>query len=190
MRDPAFTKGADFVERERDAGLRHDPRADLLAVLLIGNANHLDVLNLRVAVEKLLDPGRIDVLPAPNHHVFDAPDDVAVALGIERREVAGVHPARLVYGLGRTRWIVPVSEHHRVPARAELAWAARRHDLSLLVDDLHLDVRVNASDRGDAPLEGILRRRLEAHRARFGHAVADRHLLHVHLGNDALHHLD
>ena len=46
-----------------------------------------------MAVEELLDLARIDVLAAADHHVLDAADDVAVALVVHGREVAGVHPA-------------------------------------------------------------------------------------------------
>ena len=49
---------------------------------------------------------------------------------------------------------------------------------------------MDASDRRHTPLEGIVGRALEADRAGLGHAIGDRHLAHVHLAVDALHHLD
>jgi hypothetical protein len=46
-----------------------------------------------MAVEEFLDLARIDVLAAADHHVLDAADDVAIALGVDGGEIAGVHPA-------------------------------------------------------------------------------------------------
>jgi hypothetical protein len=51
-------------------------------------------------------------------------------------------------------------------------------------------MRLDASDRRDAPIERIVVCALEADRARFGHAVGDRHFAHVHAINDPPHHLD
>jgi hypothetical protein len=75
------------------AGLEHDPGADLLAVLRVGHAEHLHVLHLGVAVQEFLDLARVDVLAAADQHVLDAADDVAIALGVDGGQVAGVHPA-------------------------------------------------------------------------------------------------
>jgi acyl-CoA synthetase (AMP-forming)/AMP-acid ligase II len=45
-------------------------------------------------------------------------------------------------------------------------------------------MRLDAPDSRDAPLQGIVMGALEADGARFGHAVGDRHLAHVHLVDD------
>ena len=45
------------------------------------------------AEKEFLDLARIDVLAAANDHVLDAPDDVAVALRVDRREVSRMHEA-------------------------------------------------------------------------------------------------
>src|SRR5262249_47846458 len=189
-RDAAFTERAHFVRAELSARLHDHPRADLLTVLPVGHADHLHVLDLRVSVQELLDLPRIHVLAPADHHVLEPPDDVAVARGVERREVAGVHPARGVHRFRGLLGVVPVPEHHAVPARAELPGHAGGHDLPPLVYDLHLHVRVDAADRRHAPLHRVVDRALEAHRARLGHAVADRDLAHVHLGDHALHDLN
>ena len=52
---------------------------------------------------------------------------------------------------------------------------------ALEIDDLDLDMRMNAPDGGDAALQRIVGRALEADRAGFGHAVGDGDLAHVHL---------
>ena len=109
-----------------DVGARSqpDPRHQLLAVAVVGHADHLDVLDVGVGVEELLDLPRVDVLAAADDHVLDPPDDVHVAVVGHHREVAGVHPAVGVDGLGRALGVVPVALHDRVAARAELAGLA------------------------------------------------------------------
>ena len=121
VRELAGGELPDRVGVERlGAGLHLDPGAELLAVLLVGDADHLDVLDVGVGVEELLDLARVDVLAAADHHVLDPADDVAVAVLAHLGEVAGVHPAVGVDRLGGLLRLVPVAEHHRVAAGAEL----------------------------------------------------------------------
>src|SRR5258707_5045075 len=58
VRDLAVAEGADVLGRQRLAGSRPDPCAELLAVAVVGDAENLYVLNLGMAVEKLLDLAR------------------------------------------------------------------------------------------------------------------------------------
>ena len=44
----------------------------------------------RMTVEQLLDLARVNVLAAADHHVLDAADDAAVAVLVQRRQVATV----------------------------------------------------------------------------------------------------
>src|SRR5690242_18775961 len=60
------------------AGPQPYPGAQLLAVLQVGNADDLDLLDGRMAVEELLDLARVDVLAAPDHQVLDPAYDVEV----------------------------------------------------------------------------------------------------------------
>src|SRR3979411_355948 len=61
---------ADRLRIERaSARLHPDPGADLFAVLLVRDTDHLSVLDIRMGVQKLLDLAGIDVLPTTNHHV-------------------------------------------------------------------------------------------------------------------------
>src|SRR6202795_4447777 len=92
--DLSLAEAAHFLGRQGLPGADADPGAELFAVAVVGDAEHLDVLDLRVLVEIVLDLAGIEVLAAADHHVLDAPDDVAVALGVDGGEVAGVHPAR------------------------------------------------------------------------------------------------
>src|SRR2546423_6810998 len=71
----AVAELADRVGVEaRDAFAQNDPRAQLLAVMLVRDAYHLHVRNRWVGVEELLDLARVDVLAAADDHVLAAPD--------------------------------------------------------------------------------------------------------------------
>ena len=56
--------------------------------------------DVRVGVEEFLDLPRVHVLAAADDHVLDPADDIQVAVGVHDGEIAGVHPARRVDGLG------------------------------------------------------------------------------------------
>ena len=101
-----------------------------------------------------------------------------------------MHPAASVDRLLRLGLVVPVAEHHRVAAGAQFARLAARHDAALVVDDLHLQMRLDAAHRGHAPIERVVGAALEAHRRGLGHAVGDGHFRHVHLADHPLHDLD
>src|SRR5262249_51222244 len=62
VRDLALAEGADFLGRRGLAGAELDPGAEFLAVARVGDADHLDVLDLRVTVEEFLDLARVHVL--------------------------------------------------------------------------------------------------------------------------------
>ena len=86
--------------------------------------------------------------------------------------------------------VLPVPEHHRVAAGEQLAGLAALDDgVRGGVHELDLEVRVHAPDGRDAMLEAVLGGGLRRHRGRLGHAVADGHLAHVHLVDDAAHDL-
>src|SRR5690606_1858710 len=130
---------------------------------------------------QVLDFPGVDVLPAANDHVLDAPNDGAVAVLAHHRQVPGVHPAVLVDGLAGLFLIVPVPEHDRVAAGAVLPGLAALHGLpGGRVDDLDFQVRVHAADGGGAPLHIVIVARLAGDRAGFGHPIGDGDSLHVH----------
>src|SRR5260221_8364897 len=62
--DLALAEGADVVFRQRLAGSRPDPGAKLLTITIVGGAENLHVLNLRVTIQKFLDLARIEIFPA------------------------------------------------------------------------------------------------------------------------------
>src|SRR4029077_10943224 len=86
--------------RRRLAGLEHDEGADLLAEALIGHAEDLGGLNLRMPEQQFLHLAQVDVFAAADEHVLEAPDDAAIALLVDGREIARMHPAR---GIDRLR---------------------------------------------------------------------------------------
>src|SRR6266404_4352568 len=190
VRDLALAEAADLLGRQRLAGSRPDPGAELLAVAVVGDAENLYVLDLGMAVEKFLDLARVEVFAAADHHVLDAADDVAITVPVDGGDIAGVHPAVGIKHVGGLLSLVPISQHDAVATGAQFAGFAAGHHAALEVDDLDLDMRMNAPDGGHPPLQRIVGGALEADRAGLGHAVADRHLAHVHLLVDAPHHLD
>ncbi len=191
MRDLALTEVAHLLGAQVFAVFGLDPCHDLLAVLHVGNADDLDITNLRMAVEELLDLTGIDVLPSPDDHVLDSPDNLDVALVVHLCEVAGVHPAIGVDGLGRAVGVVPVARHHRIASRAELAGLSSADGLAGLgIDDLDLDVGMDSADRADALVDRVIGGGLRAHRGGLGHPVGDGHLIHVHLVDGLFHDLD
>src|ERR1700730_10461407 len=100
-----------------------------------------------MAVEKLLNLTRIDVLAAANDHVLDPSDDVEVSLVVHCREVAGVHPAPSVDSLSRPFVIVPIPAHDDVSTAAQLAsLAAVDYVAGRRVDDFDLHVWMHAAD--------------------------------------------
>src|SRR6478735_1420484 len=161
----------------RGAVLHADPRAQLLAVLLVRDADDLGVEDVGVGVEELLDLARVDVLAAADDHVLDAAGDLDVAVIVHDADVAGVHPA-VLDGLGRLVGLLPVAEHHGVALGHELPGLAARQGLAgHRVGDLDLEVRPDPADGPDLLLERVVGAVLRRHRRGLGHAVTDRHLL-------------
>src|SRR5690242_3243022 len=151
--------------------MQANPGAKLLAELSIGHAKDLNVDDLGMLVEEFLDLARIDVLPTANHHVLYAPDDVAITVLVQGCEIARMHPARGVDGLAAARLVGPVATHHGISPGQQLAGHARRHDAAFGIDDLDLEMGLDAPDGGDPPFDGIVGRALETDGARLCHAI-------------------
>ena len=101
-----------------------------------------------------------------------------------------MHPCGRVDGFGRLCGIVPVPNHDRIPPGAELTRNVAGHDLARIgIDDLHLDVGHDLTDRAGAPVQGVIGGGLCADRRGLGHAVADPHFGKVHVRRDLLHDL-
>ena len=189
MRDLRAAMGLDVGLGDLRAGLQHDPCTHHFAEGRVGHAEHLHLLHGRVREQELLDLSRVDVFAAADQHVLDPAHDVAVALGVERGEVAGVHPA-VDHRFKRALLVAPVAVHHGIAAGAQFALLAHRHRVAQRVDQLDLEVRLHPSDGADAALQRVGGIALERHRAGLGHAVGDRDLVHVHFLDDPLHHFD
>ena len=100
-----------------------------------------------------------------------------------------MHPAVRVDGLAGLLLVLPVAEHHRVAAGAELPrLAARQRVAADRVDDLDLQVRAHPADGADLALQRVVGPGLGRHRRRLGHAVGDGHLVDARV-DELLHHL-
>src|SRR4029079_9012373 len=188
--DLAVAEGAEALRGERLTPPGADPGGELLAAAIVRHSKDLDVLGFWMAVEEFLDLARIEVFAAADHHVLDAADDVAIAFRIDDGDVAGVHPALGVEHIGGLFCFVPIAQHDAVAAGAEFAALAARHHAPLEIDDLDLDMRMDAADGRYAPFQRIVGGALETDRRLLGHAIGDGDFAHVHLVVDALHHLD
>src|SRR5690348_4946304 len=74
------------------AGLQHDLGVDGLAPLWVRHAEHRQLQHCRVAGERILDLGRVDVLAAGHDHVLGAVDNEHVAARVHRREITRAVP--------------------------------------------------------------------------------------------------
>src|ERR1700678_4051794 len=134
---------------------------------MIGNAESLDLGDRRVGEEKFLDFTRIDVLAAPNNHVFQSTNNIAVTFLIDSREIARMHESGSVDRSCCRRGIIPIAAHDAVSTGEQLAGDSRGDDSTLRVDNLDFEMRQDASDRGNAPFEWVIIGALKADRARF-----------------------
>ena len=144
------------------ASVAHDERDGHLAPLVVGDAEHRDVGDLRVAVEHVLDFLGRDVLTLADDDVLDAAGDDHRAVLVEARHVTGVQPA-------------VVGERAGVERRVDVA----AHDLRPLHDELTVVEHLELDAGGGGALPGALRAvgRVDVglrHDRRFGHAVAGR----------------
>src|SRR5690606_21395372 len=132
------------------------PGDQLFAVFFIGYAGYLHVFDGGVGVEEFFDLFRVDVLSATDDHVFDAADDLHIAVFVHGGQVAGVHPAGVVDGFVGCLFVVPVLQHHTVATGAEFADLAAGHNVAGAgVDDFGFQVGLGAAYGGDLFLERV-----------------------------------
>ena len=142
-----------LVLGDRGTVVADDERLDLLAVALVGYADHRGQRDVRVRHQHLLDLARVHVVAAADDHVLGPVDDVVPAVLVPAGEVAGAEPAvvdGLVGGLGP----VVVALHDVVALDRDLADRVRTV-LDLVpggLDQLHLHPGDRDADRADPRL--------------------------------------
>ena len=157
MRDSALAEGFDLLLVGRCAILKLDPGHQLLAILLVRNADHLHIADGGVSIEELLDLSGIDVLSSSNHHVLEPAGYLAVIVLVQRPQVSGMQPAFFVYALLRSHGIVIVFPHDHVASGTDLARLPTGNDLSRLrIHDLHLCMGHGLSDSRDPQVQGVI----------------------------------
>ena len=130
---------------------------DLLAVLLVGHTDDLNVPHLGMGVDELLDLLGVDVLTAADDHVLEAARDEVVSVGTAAGQVARVEPAVGVDGLGGGLGHLVVALHDVVAAGHELAVdPVGAIQTRLGVDDLALHVGKGRADRLGSYLQAIV----------------------------------
>src|SRR5260370_20157669 len=132
MRDRGEAEGDDVGFAQGRALAAANPYAQLLAVTPIGDAESLHVGDRRVGEKEFLDFARIDVLAAPDDHVLEPTDNVAITIRVDCRQVAGMHVASLVDYARRRGRIVPIAAHDAVAAGEQLSRNSRPHDSAFL----------------------------------------------------------
>eukprot|EP00162_Nutomonas_longa_P006844 comp17313_c0_seq1/m.29040 comp17313_c0_seq1/g.29040 ORF comp17313_c0_seq1/g.29040 comp17313_c0_seq1/m.29040 type:complete len:424 (+) comp17313_c0_seq1:223-1494(+) len=169
-------------------GLQLDPGAQLFAVHGIIHTKHLRLIHEIILEDMLLNLARIQLLAAAAHHVLEPPDNVAVSILVQCRKIARVHPAIAVNALVGLALVAPVALHHTVAASEQLARNTARHNVALAVHNLHLNMRMNAPHGRRAQHRIVVNTALERHGRRLRHPVSNRHLLHVQIRNQTIHH--
>src|SRR5262249_38661994 len=105
-----------------------------------------------MAVQRVLDLARIDVVATGDDHLLLAVDNRIDAVRVDLREVAGVAPA-VAEDFRRRGGIVPVPGHHVRTGYNELADLPGADISSVGADESHAsaDRRASGRARGDAP---------------------------------------
>src|SRR5688572_4788742 len=78
---------------EARARAQLDEGGDRLAIEGIGHAEHGGVGDVRVLKQRLLHLLAVHLVPAAQHHILLAVDDIEIAVFVDAREVAGAEPA-------------------------------------------------------------------------------------------------
>ena len=116
------------LRRRRTPGSGLDDRLDLLAHVVVGDAEHGDVGDLRVLEDLALDLGRIDVHAAGDDHVGLAVAEEQVAVLVEVADVADGEEALGVVVARRSWPCRPCTRSRRRPSASTRCRAPRRGD--------------------------------------------------------------
>src|SRR5690606_25336019 len=98
VRDAVACEGDDGAFVLLRAGLGHHDRRHRFAPGVVRHADDRDLGHRGMAVDRVLDLGRIDVLRARTDHVLDAVLDEEIAVLVDVARVSGAQPAFAVDG--------------------------------------------------------------------------------------------
>ena len=142
MADLAFAELAQLLFGELLAFLGHDDRQQLFAKEFVGNADNLHISDFGMANQELFNLAREDIFAAAYHHVFEAANDVDIALRVHGRKVARMQPAITINGVGGLLRHVVIARHHQVTPAAQFATFSTWYNLTRgRVDNLDLTMR-------------------------------------------------
>src|SRR5260221_2588118 len=159
----------DLIRSECHAGIHDDASHHQLAPLGVRDCEPRRLANRRMLVQYRFDFAAIDVLATCDDHVFQAIEDVEVALGIPIANVAGPEEPVTERARGLVR-AVPVAAHDVRAARHQLPRLTDAELPSRLIDDAHLDARARAATR-EEPLRRVLVILQAGQESRFARAV-------------------
>src|SRR5690242_13701638 len=109
---------ADLVFSYSFTGSELDPGEHGFAQPLVGKADHINIRNLRMAVEELLDFAWIYVFAAANNHFFQTAGDMEATVSPHGGEITGVQPAFGIDGARGGFGLPVVTLHHEITSRA------------------------------------------------------------------------
>src|SRR5210317_864078 len=108
------------------APMQLNPAGHLFTVKLVGNTKHCQRGNFWVGKEAILDLSRIDILAATDNHLFQAPSDLDIPIGIHGAQISGMQPAGFIDGLSRIFRLAVITTHDVITSKTDLAHFAKR----------------------------------------------------------------
>eukprot|EP00754_Rhynchopus_humris_P036659 Rhum_TRINITY_DN18749_c0_g1::Rhum_TRINITY_DN18749_c0_g1_i1::g.168328::m.168328 len=191
VRDLPLRKALQLIEGEpRRRLFQNNAGANLLAHHRMRESDDSNIQDFGVLVQEGLNLSRVDVLSPSDDHVLLAANNPAVPVFVEFGNVSGVHETVAVDAFARRGLhAVVAARHHAVALRAQLAWLAALQRVTVVVNDLHLRVRMHHTHRLALQLLVAVDRALEACRRRLRHAVNNGNLTHVQALHDVGHDL-
>src|SRR5439155_22155356 len=128
-----------------------EKRLHAKAIHIVGKRDHRRLANRRMTKQGAFDLAELHTIPATLHHPVPPAAKLVLSLDVLHDDIAGAVPSiarrRLEEGtLGLVR-PVPVAEHHRRTAHAQLAFRAHGHGPPARVDGDGAEMRAGSSNR-------------------------------------------
>ena len=132
---------------EVHAVVGHEKRLHRFTRVWVRHAHHAHFGHARVLGQHLFHLGRVHVEPADDDEVLGPVDEVQVAIGVDRGDVARTQPPVGREHTGRECRFVPVAQEHVGALHPHFTRIAFQRVVARLVDQTHLHARQHASHR-------------------------------------------
>jgi hypothetical protein len=155
----------------RSFRLGKNPGADLLAVLVVGDPDDLNVCDVWMKHEKLLNLARIDVLAAANEQVFDTTRNPLISSIIDCPKIADVHPSVGIDRFVGSLVISPITLHNVVASRADFSGFSPRHRQPVGSRNFYLEMGLYLAYGSQSLRDRIIPAGLKADGTRLRHPI-------------------